>query len=90
MYLVCRQFFGNKIGIGGMKMKDNYNAENQVDCIKNILTIQFRYAIMQMKSESDNWYVWRYEMDKGTIQAIMVWILLIVVTGLGNHFIDGM
>ena len=54
MYLVCRQFFGNKIGIGGMKMKDNYNAENQVDCIKNILTIQFRYAIMQMKSESDN------------------------------------
>lgn len=29
-------------------------------------------------------------MDKGTIQAIMVWILLIVVTGLGNHFIDGM
>ena len=29
-------------------------------------------------------------MNKGTIQAIMVWILLIVVTGLGNHFIDGM
>ena len=29
-------------------------------------------------------------MDKGNIQAIMVWILLIVVTGLGNHFIDGM
>ena len=29
-------------------------------------------------------------MDKGTIQAIMVWILLIAVTGLGNHFIDGM
>lgn len=29
-------------------------------------------------------------MDKGTIQAIMVWILLIVVTGLGNHYIDGM
>ena len=29
-------------------------------------------------------------MDKGTVQAIMVWILLIVVTGLGNHFIDGM
>lgn len=29
-------------------------------------------------------------MDKGTIQAIMVLILLIVVTGLGNHFIDGM
>lgn len=29
-------------------------------------------------------------MDKETIQAIMVWILLIVVTGLGNHFIDGM
>ena len=28
-------------------------------------------------------------MDKETIQAIMVWILLIVVTGLGNHFIDG-
>ena len=35
-------------------MKDNYNDENQVDRIKNILTIQFRYAIMQMKSESDN------------------------------------
>ena len=29
-------------------------------------------------------------MDKGTIQAIMVLVLLIVVTGLGNHFIDGM
>lgn len=28
-------------------------------------------------------------MDKGTIQAIMVWILLIIVTGLGNHYIDG-
>ncbi len=28
-------------------------------------------------------------MDKETIQAIMVWILLIVVTGLGNHYIDG-
>ena len=28
-------------------------------------------------------------MDKGTIQAIMVWILLIVVTGLGNHYLDG-
>ncbi len=28
-------------------------------------------------------------MDKGAIQAIMVLILLIVVTGLGNHFIDG-
>ena len=71
-------------------MKDNYKAENQVDCIKNILTIQIRYAIMQMKLKSDNWYVRRYEMNKGTIQAIMVWILLIVVTGLGNHFIDGM
>mgnify|MGYP003491317989 FL=1 len=29
-------------------------------------------------------------MDKGTIQAIMILLLLIVVTGLGNHFIDGM
>ena len=28
-------------------------------------------------------------MDKGTIQAIMVWMLLIIVTGLGNHYIDG-
>lgn len=28
-------------------------------------------------------------MDKGTMQAIMVLILLIVVTGLGNHYIDG-
>lgn len=28
-------------------------------------------------------------MDKGSIQAIMVLILLIVVTGLGNHYIDG-
>ena len=71
-------------------MKNDYNAENQVDCIKNILTIQIRYAIMQMKLKSDNWYVRRLTMDKGTIQAIMVWILLIVVTGLGNHFIDGM
>ena len=29
-------------------------------------------------------------MDKGTIQAIMVLVLLIVVTGLGNHYIDSM
>ena len=28
-------------------------------------------------------------MDKGTIQAIMVLVLLIIVTGLGNHYIDG-
>ena len=28
-------------------------------------------------------------MDKGTIQAIMVLVLLIVVTGFGNHYIDG-
>lgn len=28
-------------------------------------------------------------MDKGSIQAIMVLVLLIVVTGLGNHYIDG-
>ena len=28
-------------------------------------------------------------MDKGTIQAIIVLILLIVITGLGNHYLDG-
>ena len=28
-------------------------------------------------------------MDKGAIQAIMVLVLLIIVTGLGNHYIDG-
>ena len=28
-------------------------------------------------------------MDKGTIQAIMILILLIVITGLGNHYLDG-
>ena len=28
-------------------------------------------------------------MDKGSIQAIMVLVLLIIVTGLGNHYIDG-
>lgn len=28
-------------------------------------------------------------MDKGTIQAIMILVLLIVITGLGNHYIDG-
>ena len=28
-------------------------------------------------------------MDKGTIQAIMVLVLLIVITGLGNHYLDG-
>lgn len=28
-------------------------------------------------------------MDKGTIQAIMILLLLIVVIGLGNHYIDG-
>ena len=28
-------------------------------------------------------------MDKGTIQAIIILILLIVITGLGNHYLDG-
>ena len=28
-------------------------------------------------------------MDKGTIQAIIILVLLIVITGLGNHYIDG-
>ena len=28
-------------------------------------------------------------MDKGTIQAIVICVLLIVIAGLGNHYIDG-
>lgn len=28
-------------------------------------------------------------MDKGTIQAIIVLALVIIITGLGNHYIDG-
>lgn len=28
-------------------------------------------------------------MDKGTIQAIIILMLLIVITGLGNHYLDG-
>lgn len=28
-------------------------------------------------------------MDKGTIQAIIALALVIIITGLGNHFIDG-
>ena len=28
-------------------------------------------------------------MDKGTIQAIIICVLLIVIAGLGNHYIDG-
>ena len=28
-------------------------------------------------------------MDKGTIQAIMILVLLIVIKGLGNHYLDG-
>ena len=28
-------------------------------------------------------------MDKGTIQAIIGLLLLIIITGLGNHYIDG-
>ena len=28
-------------------------------------------------------------MDKGTIQAIIPCVLLIVIAGLGNHYIDG-
>ena len=28
-------------------------------------------------------------MDKGTIQAIIALALVIVITGLGNHYIDG-
>ena len=28
-------------------------------------------------------------MDKGTIQAIIICGLLIVIAGLGNHYIDG-
>ena len=57
---------------------------------KNILTIQFQHAIMQMKSENDNWYVWRLYMDKETIKAVLVLIFAFIITGLGNHFIDGM
>ena len=29
-------------------------------------------------------------MDKGTIQAIIVLALVIIITGLGNHYIDGL
>lgn len=28
-------------------------------------------------------------MDKGTIQAIIILVLVIVITGLGNHYLDG-
>lgn len=28
-------------------------------------------------------------MDKGTIQAIIAMALVIIITGLGNHYIDG-
>ena len=28
-------------------------------------------------------------MDKGTVQAIIGLVLLIVITGLGNHYLDG-
>lgn len=28
-------------------------------------------------------------MDKGTIQAIIVLALVIIIIGLGNHYIDG-
>ena len=28
-------------------------------------------------------------MDKGTIQAIIICVLLIVIEGHGNHYIDG-
>ena len=28
-------------------------------------------------------------MDKGTIKAIIVMALVIIITGLGNHYIDG-
>ena len=28
-------------------------------------------------------------MDKGTIQAIIICVLLIVIAALGNHYIDG-
>ena len=28
-------------------------------------------------------------MDKGTVQAIIILMLLIVITGLGNHYLDG-
>ena len=28
-------------------------------------------------------------MDKGTIQAIIICVLLIAIAGLGNHYIDG-
>lgn len=28
-------------------------------------------------------------MDKGTIKAIIVLALVIIITGLGNHYIDG-
>ena len=28
-------------------------------------------------------------MDKGTVQAIIILVLVIVITGLGNHYLDG-
>lgn len=28
-------------------------------------------------------------MDKGTMQAIIVMALVIIISGLGNHYIDG-
>ena len=28
-------------------------------------------------------------MDKGTVQAIIILVLLIVITGLGNYYLDG-
>lgn len=28
-------------------------------------------------------------MDKGTMQAIIILVLVIVITGLGNHYLDG-
>ena len=28
-------------------------------------------------------------MDKGTIQAIIILVLVIVIMGLGNHYLDG-
>ena len=29
-------------------------------------------------------------MDKGTIKVVLVLIFAFIITGLGNHFIDGM
>ena len=56
---------------------------------KQLLTNQNEYDTMHLKLKKIILYHRRYNMNRETIKAIMVLVLLFLVMGLGNHYIDG-